>query len=116
MNLPVYGELQLVGGSSHLFYDGEGTDAFIVELLLWSREVEVGGIQPDLITDLIIARRRFLFVILALHATCGLLKCFASFSMNVTHRHNEVRRGGIRDGIVGFGVGNESGGYGRREP
>ncbi len=51
VNLPMCGELQLIGGGSRLVKDYEGADALVVELLLWLREVEVCRIQPDFVTD-----------------------------------------------------------------
>ncbi len=60
VNLPVWWELQLISGGSHLFENREGTDAFVVELLLWLRKVEVGGVQPDLVTDLVLRDAVFL--------------------------------------------------------
>ncbi len=55
VNLPMHRELQLVGGCSHFLYYREGTDVFVIELLLRSWKVEVGGIQPDLVADLVAA-------------------------------------------------------------
>ncbi len=37
-------QLELVGRSSGLIEDFEGTDLFVVQLLLWPWEVKVGGI------------------------------------------------------------------------
>ncbi len=48
-------ELQLISGCSSLAFDHEGADALVVELLLWSWEVEVSGVQPDLVADLVVA-------------------------------------------------------------
>ncbi len=78
----------------------------LVELLLGSWEVEVGGIQPDLVADLVVMRRHLSFVVLTLHVGCGLLKRIAGFSMNVTHHHHELLSRWIGDGVVVRGVGN----------
>ncbi len=101
-------EPQLVSGGSCLFEDREGADALVVELLLWSREVKVGRVQPDLVTDVVVARRRFLLVVLTLHVGCSLLKRLAGFSMNVAHHRDEIGRSGIGNGVVILGVGEES--------
>ncbi len=37
-------EFELVCGGSSLVDDFERTDLFVVQLLLWSQEVEVGGV------------------------------------------------------------------------
>ncbi len=100
MYLPVRWELQFVSGRSCFFYDYEGADALVVELLLGSWEVKVGGIQPDLVADLVVAGCCLSFVILSLHVGCCLLKCIAGFSMNVAHCRHEFFRCWIGDGIV----------------
>ncbi len=107
VNLPMRWKLQLVGGSAYLVEYREGADALVVELLLRSREVEVGRIQPDLVADLIIAGVRLLLVVLALHIACSFLKCVAGFSMNIAHRHYELRCGWIGDRVVVFSIGNK---------
>ncbi len=89
MNLPVLREFQLVSGCSRFAFDHEGADALVVELLLGSWKAEVGGVQPDLIADLVVAQRRFLLVVLMLHVGCGLLKRISCFSMNIAHRRHE---------------------------
>ncbi len=54
VNLPVQWELQLVGGCSRLAFDHEGADMLVIKLLLGSWKVKVGGIQPDLVADLVV--------------------------------------------------------------
>ncbi len=102
------GELQLVGGSSHLLEDHEGADVLVVELLLGTWKVEVGGVQPNLVADLVVARCRFSFVVLSFHVGRCLLKRFVGFSVDVAHRRNEVGGRGIGDGVVVRGVRDES--------
>ncbi len=44
MNLPVHRKFQFVGGSAYLIDNREGANALVVELLLGSGEMKVGGI------------------------------------------------------------------------
>ncbi len=97
VNLPMLGKLQFVGGSAYLVDDCEGADALVVELFLGSWKVEVGGIQPDLIADLVVARVHLSLVVLVFHIGRGLLKHFTGFSMNVAHCRYEVCRRWIGD-------------------
>ncbi len=102
------GKLQLISSSSCLIEDRERADALVVKLLLWPWEVKIGRVQPDLVADLIVARRPLLLVVLALHVGCCLPQRFAGFPMNVAHRGDEIGRRWVGDGIIIFGVGDES--------
>ncbi len=108
VNLPVCGELKLISSCSDLFKDREGADVLVVELLLGSWKVEVGGVQPDLVADLVVARCRLLLVILSLHVARSLLKRVAGFTMNIAHRRHEFFCRWIGDGVVVRGVRDET--------
>ncbi len=100
VNLPMRWELQFVGSCSCFVYDHEGADALVVELLLGSWKVKIGGVQPDLVADLVVTRCHLPFVILSLHVGHHLLKRVVGLLMNIAHRCYELLCCWIRDGIV----------------
>ena len=101
-------KFQLVGGSSCLVEDCERTDSFVIKLFLWSRKVKVGGVQPDLVADLVVTHVLLLLVVLSLHIVGGLFKGVAGFGVDLTHFLYEVSGGGIGEGIIILGVGEDS--------
>ncbi len=70
--------------------------------------MKVGGVQPDLVADLVVVGCHLLFVILSLHIGRSLLKRVLRLSMNVAHRRHEFLCCWIGDGIVIRGIGDET--------
>ncbi len=108
VDLPMRRKLQFIGGGSCLIENHEGADTFIVELLLWTGKVKVGGIQPDLVADLVVARVLLLLVVLLLHVGSRLFKGVTGFGMDLGHFLHEVAGGGIGEGVVVGRVGEDS--------
>ncbi len=102
------GELQLISSCSTFSRIVKGPTRLSSSFSLWSWEVEVGRVQPDLVTDLVVARRRFLFVVLSFHVGRCLLQRVAGFSMNVAHRRYELLCRWVGDGVVVRGVRNKT--------
>ncbi len=60
-------KLELVGGSSSLVEELKWSDSFVIQLLFRAREVEVGGIKPNLISNMVFLIVVLLLVILGFH-------------------------------------------------
>ena len=91
-----------------LFLNLEGTDTFVVKLLLGMGKMEVGGVKPDFVSGLVLDGFLLLFVILGLHLFCGFDQ--DSFSLGVDSLHvveEGFQRGGVEWGM-GMGVGGDS--------
>ncbi len=89
VNLPVRRELQLVSGGSSLVKDHEWSNVLVVELLLWSWEMEIGGVQPDLVADAVIVGGLLLLVVLHFHVVGGILEGIAGLFVNLRHCRGE---------------------------
>ncbi len=74
VNVPVDQEFEGVCKSSFLCDNYEWACSFVCEFLLWLWEMEVGCIEPYLVSYLILDCQVFLFVILHLHLVRGLFK------------------------------------------
>ncbi len=75
--------------------DFEGSNMFVVELLLWLWKVEVHRIEPYTIANLVVARCALPFVILLLHLFGGFFEGILGFFMDVGHVFHELGGGRI---------------------
>ncbi len=78
-------ELELVGCSSGFVENLEGSDTFVVKLLLGSREVKVGSVQPYAVSNVVGACVSLLLFILCFHVVSHLLKSVAGLFMDLGH-------------------------------
>ncbi len=66
--------------------------------------MQVGGVQPDLVTDFVVVRLLLLFIVLILHVNGSLFKGLACFCVDLGHFFHKIASGGIGEGIVVGGV------------
>ncbi len=83
MNLPMGQELEFVSSRTGFVKDCEGADVLVVKLLLGSREMKVGGIQPYTVTDLVVMGSMPLLVVLCLHVVGSLLEGVTSLLVDL---------------------------------
>ncbi len=82
-------ELQLVGSGSSLVENREGSDVLVIKLLLGSRKVKVGSVQPHLVANLIVTGGAFLLVVLHFHVVGGFFQGITSLLVDLRHGHGE---------------------------
>ena len=71
--------------------DGEGTMLFVVKFFDGSICQYVGSFQPYLITNLILSRLSFLFIVIVFHGFLGHNQCCFGFFVNFLHLFSEFR-------------------------
>ncbi len=85
VDLPVRWQLELVGGSSSFVKDLEGSNSLVVEFLLGLEKVEVGSVQPYMVSDLIVPHVALLFVVLSFHPPSGFFQHILGFLVDLGH-------------------------------
>ncbi len=81
----------------------------VVELLLGSRETEVGRVEPNAISYLIVPCSALSFIVLRLHSSCCFVQHLLRFLVDDGHFLCKVGGGRVREGSGSRGVGKDSG-------
>lgn len=109
MNLPVWWELKLVGGSFSLVEDFKRANSFVVEFLLWLREMEIGGVEPNPISNLVLTCCLPFLVVLCFHPPCCFFQCITSFFVDLRHIFCKFHCSGVCERRGSDGVRENSG-------
>ncbi len=80
----------------------------VVELLLRTRETQVGRVEPHVISSLEIPGGALSLVILRLHSSCCFGEGFLGLLVDVGHGFCEVGSGGIREWSCSRRIGDDS--------
>ncbi len=108
MNVPGWGKFQRVCWCSFLWDDEKWTCAFVVEFFLGSWEIEVGRVEPYLISYLILDCRSFLLSYWAFIWLAAFSRARLASSWIFCISETKVVDAGVRKGALGLAPGRMS--------
>lgn len=91
-------KFQFECGGAGLFQDLEWTDTLVIQFLLWPWKAKVRGIEPDAISNLVIASDALSLVVLLLHSSCRFVECFLGLLVDYCHGFSKLVGGGVAKG------------------